>query len=59
VEVADESTLRFRDHRATAGLGFIYSLTPAVELQGRVGHTLHASGRSGASDVAVFFEFAL
>ena len=59
VEVADESTLKFRDHNLSADLGFTYSLTPAVELQGRVGHTLRVSGRPSASEVAVFFEFAL
>ena len=59
VEIADESTLRFRDHKASAGLGFTYGLMRAVELQARVGHTLPGSGRSGASEVAVFFEFAL
>ena len=60
LEYAGESSMT-RPHRyeSSVDAGFKFALTPKIELQGRVGHALHASGNAGATQTAVFLELAL
>jgi hypothetical protein len=50
-----------RPHRydSFADLGFTFALTPKIELQGRIGHTLGRADDTGARQAALFLEFAL
>ena len=60
LEYSGESSMT-RPHRygSFADAGFTYAVTPKVELQGRIGHTLHSAGNAGATQMAVFLGFAL
>jgi hypothetical protein len=55
----ESSTRRPHDYESSADVGFTFALTPKVELQGRVGHTLHAPSNASATQLALFLEFAL
>ena len=60
LEYAGESSMT-RPHRygSSADVGFTFALTPKIDLQGRIGHTLHSIDDTGATQAAVFLEFAL
>ena len=60
LEYAGQASMRQpHDYESSADAGFKYALTPKIELQGRIGHTLHTPGNAGATQTAVFLEFAL
>jgi hypothetical protein len=60
VEYASQALMR-RPHayESSADIGFKFALTPAVELQGRIGRSLHSTGAAAATQTALFLEFAL
>jgi hypothetical protein len=60
LEYAGESSMtRPRRYGSTADVGFTFALTPKIELQGRIGHTLRSIDDTGARQAALFLEFAL
>lgn len=60
VEYASQALMRRpHAHESSADIGFKYTLTPKLELQGRIGRSLHSPGDAGATQTALFLEFAL
>ena len=53
------ATGRPHEYESSADAGFKFALTPKVELQSRIGHSLHTPGNAGATQTALFLEFAL
>lgn len=60
LEAVNTAPSKDLEHRKTmVDVGFKYELTPAVELQGRLGRSAHTAGDPQVTEGAIYVEIAL